>query len=66
MAGIAGGEARLNPTAWSNPMNEISSGDTTKLLEVAVAAAEFADELSDEALDRAIAGACAFPCPPPG
>ena len=37
-------------------MNEISSADTTELLEAAVPAAEFTDELSDEALDRATVG----------
>ena len=40
-------------------MNEISSNDTTELVEAAVPATEFTDELSDEALDRATAvGAC--------
>ena len=43
-------------------MNEISSGDTTELVEVAVAAAEFTDELYDEALDRATVGASSVPC----
>ena len=38
-------------------MNQISSNDTTELVEAAVPAAEFTDELSDEALDRATVGA---------